>query len=103
MAADPEIGSIFIFLEMGLGLAFPPHFVYEFSRSVSPAISCSLTKFHYLITFNFWDIGMCIVNVNQAVTSLILRSTLNFLWSRFPASLKKLEQKFKDLENENSF
>ena len=35
----------FDFLEKGLGIVSPPHFVYDFS-----------TKFHCLIAFTSWDI-----------------------------------------------
>ena len=48
----------FDFLEKGLGIAFPPHFVYDFSKKiVSHVIFYYLTKFHCLIASTSWDIG----------------------------------------------
>ena len=47
----------FNFLEKGLGLVFPPHFVYDFQKNVSLATFYLPTKFHCLIIFTSRDIG----------------------------------------------
>ena len=37
-AVDPEICAILVFLEKGLGLASPPHFVNDYSRKIFPML-----------------------------------------------------------------
>ena len=45
-------------LNNGLGIASPPHFVYDFSRKMFLTLySIKLTWFHCLIAFTSWDIG----------------------------------------------
>ena len=40
LTIDPEICSILIFLEKGLGIFSPPHFVYDFSRKIFLILYC---------------------------------------------------------------
>ena len=53
---DPEICSIFFFLEKVLGLTSLSHSVYDFSRKLFLIIYSELTTFHCLTVYTFSDI-----------------------------------------------
>ena len=45
------------FLEKGLGMVSPSHFVYDFSRKMFLMLNSELIKFRCLIAFTSGDIG----------------------------------------------
>ena len=74
---------IFNFPEKGLRLVFPPHFVYDFSRKMFPVLyyillTNQLSLSDCLYFSRYWAICVCVLFVNQAVTSQNLRLTLSF-------------------------
>ena len=61
----------FNFSEKGLGLVFPPHFVYDYSRKFFLCYILLTDRIHCLIVFASRDIGQHVyyLFINQAVTS----------------------------------
>ena len=55
----------FDFLEKGLGIVAPPHFVYDFNKNVSYVTFYLLIKFHCLVL----PLLLLQLFVNQVVTS----------------------------------
>ena len=93
----------FVFLDKGLGIVSPVHFVYNFSTHV---IFYWLTKFHCLFAFTSWDIGeYCVLQlfVNQVKTLKNFKINLIFLIKPLLYMIKNSSQKLKYLENEKSF
>ena len=70
----------FVFLDKGLGIVSPAHFVYDFSTKMF------LTLYPVLLTgqislpgcLRYWAIYVLQLFVNQVVTSWILKVTLSF-------------------------
>ena len=61
------------FLEKGLGIVSPSHFVHDFQKKGSYVVLLYyLCEFHCLIAFTFYEIlGICVLQllVSQVVTS----------------------------------
>ena len=94
----------FDFLEKGLGINSPPHLVFDFSRKMFHIIFCWLTKFQCLIAFTFWDTGQ------YECSNCLFPSWWHhkfwisiFLIKVFYYLTKNSRQKFKYLENQESF
>ena len=71
----------FDFSEKGLGLALPPHFMYDYSRK---CFTCYILLTHQISLpdcfyfLRYWSICVLQLFVNQFVTSQILKLTLFF-------------------------
>ena len=68
----------FNFSKKGLGRAFPPHFVYDFSRKMFLMLTDQISLFDCLYFSRYWAICVLQLFVNQAVTSQNLKLTLSF-------------------------
>ena len=75
---DQEICSISYFLERGLGIVSPPHFVYDFSRKI-------ILMLYFIKLSNFLFDCLHLLFVSQVVTLSILKLFLSFWSSRFSA------------------
>ena len=76
----------FNFSERGLGLVYPPHFMYDFSEqrfSCYILLTDQISLSDCLYFLRYWAICVLRLFVNQAVTSQNLKLTLSFLSSRF--------------------
>ena len=67
----------FGFLEKGLGIVYPPHFVYDFSRKLFVMLYSVLTDQillpDCLYLLGYWSIRVLQLFFNQVVTSQILK------------------------------
>ena len=96
----------FWFCRKGLGLAFLPHFRYEFSRKIFRLLySMNDLNFIVLLSLLLEILGnMCIVIISFPACDIKnFEINLSFLRSCFATGLKKLGHKFNYLENKNSF
>ena len=95
----------FYFLEKGVGLVFPPHFVYDFSRKMFLMLHSINWR-----TFIVWlplllqilD-NMSITIVYQAVKSWNLKLTLSFLSSRFATRLNSQDKNLNIVRTKKAF
>ena len=95
--------DMFNFLEKGLAIVFPPHFVHDFSRKIL-IILYSTTWPHSIVWLSsLLEIlgNMCIVIIIcfPVYDAIQLEINLNFLIKQFFQITKKLGQKFKYLKN----
>ena len=98
----------FDFLDKGLGIVSPAHFVYDFWTKMFLMLyyillttQISLPGFLYFL--GYWAICVLQLFVIHVVTSWILKLALSFQPSRFFYMTNGPWQKPKYLENENSF
>ena len=69
----------FEFLEKGLGIVSPPHFVYDFSRKMFLMLY-SINRPNFIVRlyfFRYWSICVLQLFFNQAVTSNSLELILS--------------------------
>ena len=69
-------------------------------KNISIVIFYSLTKFHCLVVFISWDIGQCVLALQQTIIILFVDVILT---KTFFYMVKNSRQKFEYLENEKSF
>ena len=96
----------FDFLDKGLEIVSPAHFVYDFSTKCSSCyilLTEQISLPGCLYFLSYWTICVLQLFVDQVVTSWILKLTLSFQSSRFCYMTKKSWQKLRYLENEKSF
>ena len=71
----------FNFPEKGLGLVFPPHFVYDFSRKMFlllHLLTDQISLSDFLCFWRYWIICVLQLFINQAVMSWNLKLTQSF-------------------------
>ena len=93
------------FLQMGLELASPPYFVYNFSRKVFCILySINWPNFVVWLPLHFRYWGICVLQlfVSKVLTSKMLKFTWTFQSGRF-STWPKNQDKITYLENEKSF
>ena len=96
----------FDFLEKGLGIVSPPHFVYDFSRKMFLMLySINRTNFiAWLTLLHEILVNMCIAVVSfQSCGVINLEISLVFLIKPFFCITKKSRQRSKFLDNKKSF
>ena len=103
---DPEICSIFIFLENGLGLVFPTHIVYDFCRKIF-LILCSINWPNFIVCSSLpLEIlaNTCFVISCLPVYDVFeFENNLSFLIKLFFYTAKTPRQKFEYLQDKNKF
>ena len=95
----------FDFLEKGLGIVSPPHFVYDFLTTFLVLYSFDRLNFIFCFPVLLEILGnVCIAIVCFTGCDVInLEINLIFLIKPFFYMTEKLRQKFKYLENKKSF
>ena len=96
----------FDFLEKGLGIVSPPHFVYDFSRKIFLMLySINRTNFiAWLPLLHEILVNMCIAVVSfQSCDVINFEISLVFLTKPFFGITKKSRQRSKFLDNKKSF
>ena len=94
----------FWFMRKGSGTSCSITFcIWFFEKNISRVLFYELFKFHCPVAFTFWVIGQY-VYCNCFPVCDVTTSDINLgLSSHFSTWPKKLEQKFKHLQNEKSF
>ena len=92
----------FHFLEKGLGIVSPPHFVHDFSRRMFLMLYSLNCLSDWLYFLRYWTICILQLFVNQ-IDVMNFEISLIFLIKLLFCMTEKSRQKFKCLDNEKSF